>query len=58
MRKRTPEETQARKAEKQSEGAKAMQEYTARAEATRARTAKLRALRLAKAAQDAEGKKP
>ena len=41
-----------KKEQQQREGAKAMADYTAAAEATRAKTAKLRALRLAREEQD------
>jgi len=45
---KTPAEAQALKARREADGKKAMAEYEANAEATRAKTERLRALRLAR----------
>jgi hypothetical protein len=51
-RERTRAEAQFKKTEKQQEGAAAMAAYVAEADAVRAKTARLRELRLAKEAAD------
>jgi hypothetical protein len=62
---KTPTEAQALKAKREADGKKAMAEYEANAEAVRAKTEKLRALRLARdaamaptAAKAAKAKSP
>ena len=52
---RTQAEAQFKKTQKQKEGAEAMATYVAEAEAVRAKTARLRELRLAKEAADKSG---
>jgi hypothetical protein len=47
-------QTQAKKAQRTTEGAKAMSEYNAERQAERAKTARLKELRLAKEAADKE----
>jgi hypothetical protein len=53
---RTQAEAQFKKTQKQKEGAEAMATYVAEAEAVRAKTARLRELRLAKEAADKAAK--